>query len=171
MARKQRTKNISLDWFGDEIAATVKQHEEAGLWAMGSVILEDAQGRAPRDSGRLRASGFLMSTKRTTHHKQKGDRRRMPQPRAGTVLVGFAAWYSNLYEDSGVKRHAIPYVGRSGRARKRKVLQIEGLGYRSAVMHPGVKRRPFLAPAVDASKDEGAEAFAKLVRGKLEREQ
>ena len=41
----------------------------------------------------------------------------MPQAKAGTVLVGFASWYSNLYEDSGVKRHAIPYVGRSGRAR------------------------------------------------------
>jgi len=170
MAGKQRTKNISLEWFGDEIAATVKQYEEAGLWAMGSVILDDAESRAPRDSGRLRASGFLLSTKRTSYRKQKGDRRRMPQARAGTVLVGFAAWYSNLFEDSGVKRHAIPYVGRSGRARKRKVLQIEGLGYRSAVNHPGMRRRPFLAPAVDASKDEGAEAFARLVRGKLERE-
>jgi len=171
MARKQRTKNISLTWFGDDIAATIKQYEEPGLWAMGEVILEDARSRAPRASGRLRASGFLLSTKRSTHHRQKGDRRRMPPPKAGTVLVGFASWYANLFEDSGVKRHAIPYVGRSGRARKRKVLQIEGLGFRSAVMHPGMKRRPFLAPAVDATKDEGAEAFARLVRGKLEREQ
>jgi len=170
MASEQRTKNISLNWFGDEIAAEIKQHKEAGLWAMGGVILEDAQGRAPRASGRLRASGFLLSTKRTTHHKQMGDRRRMPQAKAGTVLVGFASWYSNLFEDSGVKRHAIPYAGRSGRGRKRKALQIDGLGFRSAVNHPGMRRRPFLAPAVDASKDEGAAAFALLVRRKLERE-
>lgn len=174
MAKRFGTKNISLDWYGDDIARLVQRASEPGLWAMGQVLVKAAARRAPRSSGRLADSAFVATTKRTDYQRGRGDRPRrqmaahLNRVKEGRALIGFAAWYSNLFEDTGAKTHTIPYVARTSRARRRKTLLIPGIGYRRRIQHPGLRRQPFLGPAIDASKEDGARAFAKEVERRLE---
>jgi len=166
---------VGLSWYGPEIEAEIKRSMEPGLWAMGGALANAAQGRAPRRSGRLRDSAFIATAQRTDYRRGRGDRRRrelvrlMSAVSPRSVLVAFAVWYSNLIEDTGTKRHAIPYVPKSSGGRVRKTLKIPGLGFRKRVTHPGFRSTPFLGPALDASKDKASEAFAKEVRKRLER--
>lgn len=175
MPKRIKSKHVGLSWYGDEIAETVKRSMEPGLWAMGGALLHAAQGRAPRRSGRLRDSGFIATADRTDYRRGRGDRRRrelarlMGQVSPKSVLVAFAVWYSNLIEDTGTKRHAIPYVPRSTGGRVRRTLRIPGIGFRKRVSHPGFRSTPFLGPALDASKDTASEAFAREVHKRLER--
>lgn len=176
MPRRSKTRNLALQWYGPEIAATVERAAEPGLWAMGRTLVEAAKRKAPRASGRLQDSGFVATPKRTDYKRGKGDRPRKQMSRhlsgvkPGTALIGFAAWYSNLFEDTGAKSHAIPYVGRTARARRRKTLLIPGIGFRRRVTHPGLKRQRFLGPAVDAAKNDAMGDFAKAVQRELEKE-
>lgn len=176
MPKRSKTSNMSLTFYGPEIESVVREATEPGLWALGQVVKRAAESRAPRRSGTLQASSFVATVKRTDYVRHRGDRHKKTMARilqkvsAQTALVGFGAWYSNLYEDTGAKRHAIPYVGKTGRARTRKTLQITGIGFRKSVSHPGVKPQPFLAPALEATKAQGTEAFAREVRAELERE-
>jgi hypothetical protein len=176
MPKRTKMKNLALSWYGPEIESIVRGATEPGLWALGQVVKRAAESRAPRSSGTLQASSFVATTKRTDYVRHRGDRHKRTMTRIlqkvtpTTALVGFGAWYSNIYEDTGAKRHAIPYVGKTGRARRRKTLQIPGVGFRTGVSHPGVKPQPFLAPALEATKASGTEAFAREVREELERE-
>ena len=126
MPKRTKTKSLALSWYGPEIETVVRQATEPGLWALGQVVKRAAESRAPRRSGTLQASSFVATLKRTDYVRHRGDRHKKTMTRilqkvsAQTALVGFGAWYSNLYEDTGAKRHAIPYVGKTGRARKRK---------------------------------------------------
>lgn len=174
MPKRTRTKSLQLTWFGPEIAATVEKSMEPGLFAMGDTVLDRAKARAPRRSGLLRESGFVATARRTSYVQRPRDRRRKEMTRImGGVgpkqaLVGFASWFSNLLEDTGAKPHVIPYQARTNRARRRKTLQIPGVGFRKRVTHPGMRSQPFLGPALDGAKKEGAEAFAAEVRRRLE---
>lgn len=176
MARKTRTKSVALSWLGPEIEQSVRTAMEPGLWAMGDAVRDKAKGRAPRASGRLRDSAFIATSKRTDYRRGRGDRRRKQMAQIlgrvtpMSVLVGFAAWYSNLFEDSGARRHEIPYKPKSNRGRVRKTLQIPGIGFRKRVSHPGFKARPFLGPALEATKNEAVGDFADEVKRRLERD-
>ena len=149
MPDRSKRKNLALSWYGPEIQNIVREATEPGLWALGQVVKRAAESRAPHKSGTLANSSFVATIKRTDYVRKRGDRHKRTMTRilqrvnAQTALVGFGAWYANIYEDSGAKRHAVPYVGKSGRARKRKTLLIPGVGFRSRVSHPGVRRSPF----------------------------
>lgn len=174
MPNRTKTKTLGLSWYGPEIEEIVRESTEPGLWAMGQTIKRAAARRAPSRSGALADSGFVATLRRTDYMRKRGDRHRKTMTRilqrvtAQTALVGFGAWYSNLYEDSGARAHAIPYVGKTARTRRRKVLRITGVGFRSSVRHPGVRAQPFLGPALDASKGEAAEEFVAEVKRRLE---
>jgi hypothetical protein len=176
MSRHTKIRSYELTWYGPEIAKVVERAQEPGLWAMGKTLIAAAQRRAPRASGRLQDSGFVATARRTDYKRGRGDRRRKEMVRLlssvgkDQALIGFAAWYSNLLEDTGAKVHAIPYVAKTGKARKRKVLLIPGIGYRRRVMHPGMKRQRFLSPAVDAARGAAADDFAQAIERELEKD-
>lgn len=164
MSTKTRHKQISVDYFGPEIERALEQGGEPALWAMGDELLDAARRRAPRDSGRLRASGYVETERRSSYRRQHGDRKRRPDVKRGAAVVAFASWYSNLFEDTGAKAHAI---GGSGRSRRR--LHIPGVGYRMSARHPGHKRQPFLGPALEATRTGMVDEYCDELRKRLER--
>lgn len=154
MGRRYRGKGYSIEWFGDDLARTVDRHNDAAMYAGGQVLKRAAAARAPVRSGTLRDSGYVQTDTRTDYRKGRRDRRTLFRKRgAGGVLVAFAAFYANMFEDSGVKRHRVPRKGY-------KVLRIPGVGLRSVAQHPGMKARPFLGPALEANKETITRAFA-----------
>ncbi len=168
MAKRRYTKQLKLDWFGDDLLAAAQAGQEPGLWALGKVILDEAERRAPSASGRLRRSGYVATTARSSYARQTRDRARLPKVKAGQVLVAFAAYYAKFLERGGADAHAIPSGSRRTARGSAKVLKIAGLGFRGAVKHPGMRRRAFLGPALDAKKEQGAEALAQEIRAAIE---
>lgn len=166
MARRRKgALGVTLEWYGDDLQRAIKQRGDGALFEMGEVVLAEAQRNAPRATGQLARSGYVAIAGRSTHTPQRRDRRKLPQAVRGSAVVAFASWYSNFLEDSGARAHRIPRAGKSGR----KGLFIPGVGWRRAVMHPGMKRKPFLGPALESTKTEMVRRFAGKLGGDLER--
>jgi len=170
VAKRTRTKTFDLTWFGDDYAAAVESGTEPGLWALGNLVLDEAQRRAPKRTGRLERSGYVATTARSSYARQTRDRARLPRPKAQQVLVAFAAFYAKILEGGATTAHAIPGTGRRSVRGASKVLKIPGIGYRAAVMHPGAKRRAFLGPALESVKQQGTEVLVQEIRKQIERE-
>lgn len=188
--RRDLSRNVfSLAWYGDEFMDIVEKSTPEGLFKGGLVILESARGLAPRRSGEMVRSGFVLTEKKNNFVAQRNDRRNIQkimgaakQPQ--TVMIAFSTWYSNLFEDTGRKRNVIPKAFRkrgssvrkarqlmkSGKLKIQGVLKIPGIGYRAKATIPRMRRRPFLGPAVESSQTRFVETMAKEVRGVLESE-
>lgn len=167
MAKRRRgALGVTLEWYGDDLQRAVKRRGDGALFEMGEVVLEEARRNAPRATGQMARSGYVAIAGRSTHKPQRRDRKKLPVVVGGSAVVAFASWYANFSEDSGARPHRIP---RQGRARRRGLF-IPGVGYRRAVMHPGMKRRPFLGPALEATKTAMVRRFAGVLGDDLERD-
>ena len=160
---------ISLEWYGDKFMDIVEKTTPDALFSGGEVVLEAARGRAPRRTGELSKSGFVSTQERDNYVKGRRDRKSIRKVLADSkqefrVTVGFAAWYSNLFEDTGRKASVAP----RGNRRKRKLLKIPGIGVRARSRIPRMAARPFLGPAVDETKEAFAQTVAGKYRGELE---
>lgn len=161
--RKKAIRGLQLEWFGDELKRAVDKGNERAMWAAGQVIKREAQRRAPRDTGTLADSAYVETDKRRDYVKGPRDRMHLFRKRApGGVVVAFAAYYANIYEDSGAAAHTI-------QAGKGKVLYIKGIGFRRSVRHPGVRRKPFLGPALEAVRNRLVEEIARELGDEVER--
>lgn len=196
MAAKKLTKRtdlrrnvVDLAWYGDDFMDVVEQSTPNGLFKGGTVILEAARGRAPKRSGELGRSGFVVTEKQDNYVKGRADRKNVRKliatfKRPQTVTVMFAAWYANIFEDSGRKKNIVPlaYRKRGSSVRKAKsalrsgnlkiqgALKIPGIGYRAKATIPRMRARPFLGPAVEETKTEFVQAMCGEIRQQLESE-
>lgn len=180
---------VDLEWYGDDFMNVVERSTPDGLQRGGELILEAARGRAPKRTGELVQSGFVVTEKMDTYVKGRADRRNVRRligtfKRPQTVTIMFAAWYSNLFEDTGRKKNIVPraYRKRGSSVRKAKnelrsgkltiqgALKIPGIGYRAKATIPRMKARPFLGPAVEETKGKFVQALAGEVGKQLESE-
>lgn len=133
-----------------------------GLRAGAKVIADAAKAAAPAKSGALRDSIKVRSS------TKKGKV-------SAIVTAGNAkAWYSHIIEfGSG------SFYAGMGKKSKRKPYQINARRQRSlsfngqlieSVMHPGVKPKPFLRPALDASQHEAIKAAADYMKKRIAKE-
>ncbi len=153
MGQRYTGKGYSIEWFGDDLKRVIDTHNDPAMFAAGQALKREAQRRAPVAMGTLKASAYVQTDSRTDRAKGKRDRRSHFRKRGkGGVLVAFAAFYANMLEDSGARRHRIPGAGK-------KVIRIAGVGFRASAEHPGMQARPFLGPALEATKDEITRAF------------
>ena len=179
---------VDLAWYGDEFMDIVEKSTPEGLFAGGTVILETARGRAPHRSGTLAKSGFVLAYRKDNYVKGPADRKNIQKimatvHRPDAVMVAFAAWYSNLFEDSGRKKNVAPRAMRkrggssvrrakgelkSGRLKIQSALKIPGIGYRARVTIPRMRARPFLADAVESTKTQFVQALSDVMRKDLE---
>lgn len=159
----QGSKAVKIDWFGNDLKRAVDRAGEPALWAAGQVLKREARERAAVKTGAMKESLYVETTQRTDYKKGKRDRRdgRLRPKSEKIVLVAAAAWYANLLEDSGAKPHVIP-------KKKGKMLNIPGIGVRRSVKHPGMARKPFLADAMEASKDRIGREVARVIGEKID---
>lgn len=138
------------------------------------VVMTKAKELAPTDSGALRDSIRIRINRRAG---KKGF------VRVDLMAGNFKAWYAHLiefgtasfYNGSG-QTVGGPYIikGKEGgiqasRSRKRKALKV-GASFVDQVTHPGIKPKPFMRPAVDASMDDAIEAVSKYFRTRVPKE-
>lgn len=155
-------RRVQVEWYGDEFLAVVRKHGDAALFAAGEVVQQAAEQRAPRGAtGRLRGSGYVSTASRSTYRTRRYWRREKKPP-AGAATVGFSAPHAHLLEGGRRKSGVI-------RPRRKRALHIDGQ-FRGASRYRRMSSRPFLGPAIDATKERMVEELAGVLRKQLERE-
>lgn len=98
-----------LQWFGDEVLRKVQGTSERGMYAAAEEVLAAATAKAPKDTGRLRDSGYIATTKRSTYRKKKWHTKQAPVIERA-ALVAFAAFYAHMVEGGTSKMAAKPFL-------------------------------------------------------------
>jgi hypothetical protein len=166
--RAGKKATFDFEWFGDDFTRLIEEHSDEALYAAGEVLRSAAASRAPSKRGMLAGSGYVRTSKRSSYVKRHRLYRGEFALRGSKVaMVAFAVWYANLFEDTGAKRHVMP----DGTARAaRKNIYLPGVGYRKSARHPGMRKRPFVAPALEASKETLAQKIVEILKQRTENE-
>ncbi len=167
MARGRRrvAQQVEVTWYGDQFLEIVAKHGDAALFAAGEVLLREAVSNAPRKSGRLAGSGYVGTRSRSTYQRRYG--RKKIYPPANTAVVAFTAPHAHLLEAGRRKTGPIAPRAKGGK----RALRVSADGQlRARSRYRRMAARPFVGPAIDATKDTMANELAAILRNRLEAE-
>jgi len=171
---RRGVQRVDVTLYGDEFMEIVERYGDEAMFAAGSVVLADATRRAPRGrTGNLADSGYVGTRSRSTYKKRLYWRREKKAPKGGAV-VGFTAPHAHLMESGRRKRGVIrprgdvTYQGVLRRSGKR-ALKINGQ-IRAASRFNRMSSRPFLGPALEATKETMVRELASVLKRRLESE-
>lgn len=177
MARRRSMKRgiqrVDINLYGDEFMAIVERYGDEAMFAAGQIVLAEAGRRAPRATGKLARSGYVSTRSKSTYQRRAYWRKEKQPPKNGAT-IGFTAPHAHLMESGRRKRGNIrprgdvTYQGVL-RRRGKRALSING-SIRASSRYNRMSSRPFLGPALEASKDTLAKELASVLRSRLERE-
>jgi hypothetical protein len=168
MARGRRRvgQQVEVEWYGDQFLEIVEKHGDAAVFAAGEVLLREAVSNAPRKSGRLAGSGYVATASKSTYRKRRYWRKEKTPPRHGAVIA-FTAPHAHLMESG--RRKVGPIVPRTKGGKHALRVSADGQ-LRARSRYRRMAARPFVGPAIDATKDSMAEEIAKVLNQRLESE-
>ena len=164
---------VDINLYGDEFLAIVEKYGDEAMFAAGQIVLSEAIRRAPKRTGKIAKSGYVATGSKSTFVKRRYWRNEKKPPKNGAV-VGFTAPHAHLMESGRRKRGVIrprgdvTYEGVL-RRRGKRALSING-SVRATSKFNRMSSRPFLGPALDASKEMLVNELAQVLRTRLERE-
>lgn len=171
---KRGIQRVDVTLYGDEFMAIVEKYGDEGMFAAGEVVLREATRRAPRGrTGNLAKSGYVGTRSKSTYVKRAYWRKEKQAAKGGAV-VGFTAPHAHLMESGRRKRGVIKprgdvtYQGVLRRTGKR-ALNIKGQ-IRATSRFNRMSSRPFLGPALDATKETMVQELANVLNRRLNNE-
>lgn len=150
---KRRFQKFEITWYGQDFVDIVREHGPEALWAAAKVVLAEASRRAPRRTGMLAGSGYIGVKGRSTYQKRRYWRREK-FARDAEAVIGFSAPHAHLIESGRRKRGVIE-------PRRKRALVINGQ-FRSRSRYNRASSRPFLGPALEASRDQVPRELARV---------
>lgn len=167
MARRgarRRVQRVDLEWFGDEFIEIIEKHGNDALFAAGQVLQAEAERRAPRGrTGNLAKSGYVAVPGKSTYVRRRYWRKEKPV-RTGEAVIAFTAPHAHLMESGRRKRGVIVPRKRGGK----RALNINGQ-IRASSRYKRMSSRPFVGPAVEASKETIPAELVKVYGSWLDR--
>lgn len=157
---RRRVQRFEIAWYGDDFVEIVREHGPEALLAAAQVVLAEASRRTPRRSGKLASSGYIGVKGRSTYQKRRYWRREKFAKDAEAV-IGFSAPHAHLIESGRRQRGEI-------KPRRKKVLLIAGQ-MRARSRYNRMSSRPFLGPALEASRDLVPQEMARVYGSWLDR--
>lgn len=157
---RRRVQRFEIAWYGEDFAEIVREHGPEALWAAAKVVLAEASRRTPRRSGKLAGSGYIGVKGRSTYQKRRYWRREKRAKEAEAV-IGFSAPHAHLIESGRRQRGVI-------KPRRKKALLIAGQ-MRARSRYNRMSSRPFLGPALEASRDLVPREMARVYGSWLDR--
>lgn len=157
---RRRVQRFEIAWYGEDFAEIVREHGPEALWAAAKVVLAEASRRTPRRSGKLAGSGYIGVRGRSTYQKRRYWRREKRAKEAEAV-IGFSAPHAHLIESGRRQRGVI-------KPRRKKALLIAGQ-MRARSRYNRMSSRPFLGPALEASRDLVPREMARVYGSWLDR--
>lgn len=151
---------FEITTYGDDFIKIVTQYGEEALFEAGKVVLDEAKRRAPKRTGKLLRSGYVVTRSHRTAIYRKPYWRREKEPRAGEAIVAFTAPHAHLMESGRRRRGVITPV-------RKQALKINGQ-IRARSRYNRMSSRPFVGPALESTKDAMARELAGVLRRRLE---
>lgn len=172
MVRKAVRVDITL--YGEDFMEIIEKYGDEAMFAAGEVVLREATSRAPRGrTGNLAKSGYVATGSKSTYRRTRRYwRKEKPAPKGGAV-VAFTAPHAHLLESGRRKtgkifpRGDVFYEGVL-RRRGKKALRINGKFARHS-RYKRMSSRPFVRPAVEASKESVPRELARVYETWLEK--
>jgi hypothetical protein len=169
---RRKYQRFEIEWYGDEFIAIVREHGPEALFEAAKVVLAEASRRAPRRTGKLAASGYIGVKGQSTYKKRRYWRRER-FAKDGEAVIGFSAPHAHLIESGRRQRGIIRPRGdvtRDGVLRRsgKRALTIEG-NLRSRSRYNRMSSRPFLGPALEASRERVPRELARVYGNWLDR--
>lgn len=164
---KRGIQRVDVTLYGDEFMDLVEEYGDEALGAAAEVVLREADRRVPKGkTGNLARSGYATTRSRAIRygHRSYGWRQRKKVPKGGAVIQ-FLAPHAHLIE-SGRRKQGVILPRKS---RGKRALSINGLP-RASSRYNRMSSRPFLGPALDATRETMVEELAKVLRSRLEQE-
>lgn len=159
---RRRAVKIDVTWYGDEFLEIVADGGDEALFAAGSILADEAQRRAPRARGNLQKSVYVATATKSSYVKRRYWRKEKKAPKGGAVIA-FSAPHAHLME-SGRRRAGVIAPRRK---RGKKALRINGQ-FRARSRFRRMSSRPFLGPALEATKETMVRELARVLNRKLE---
>lgn len=157
---RRRVQRFEIAWYGEDFVEIVREHGPEALWAAARVVQAEANRRTPRRSGKLARSGYIGVKGRSTYQKRRYWRREKFAKDAEAV-IGFSAPHAHLIESGRRKRGEI-------KPRRKQALLIAGQ-MRARSRYNRMSSRPFLGPALEASRELVPREMARVYSSWLER--
>lgn len=151
---RRRVQRFQIEWFGEEFVEILREHGPEALWEAAKVVVAEASRRAPRKSGKLASSGYIGVKGKSTYVKRRYWRREK-KARDAEAVIGFSAPHAHLIE-SGRRS-----VGQIRPRKGNRALLINGK-FVSRSRFRRASSRPFLGPALEASRESVPREIAKV---------
>lgn len=165
MAKKYMRRRVQIEFFGDDYAKIISDYGPEALFFAGEVVQREAERRAPQGrTGNLKKSGYVSTKWRTTYVRRMYWRREKKPKAMDDAVIGFTAPHAHLLEGGRRRSGKIYPLKRRGT----KALFIHGR-FRAASRYRRMSSRPFLGPAIDATRDTLVEELSKRYGSVLER--
>ncbi len=166
MAKKKRyqrrgVQRMDVNWYGDDFAEIVEENGDAALYAAGTVVQLAAERRVTRRTGKLAASGYVLSGRFSSYVKRRYYRNLKRAPEGGAT-VGFSAPHAHLIESGRRRTGAIL-------PRRKQALASNGM-VRSRSKFKRVSSKPFLGPALEETTTTMVESMAAVLSEYLNKE-
>jgi hypothetical protein len=150
---KRRVQRFQIEWYGEEFVEILREHGPEALFEAARVVMAEASRRAPRKTGKLAGSGYIGVKGKSTYTKRRFWRREK-FARDGEAVIGFSAPHAHLMESGRRRRGEI-------RPRKKRAIVIDGK-FVSRSKYNRMHSRPFLGPALEASRELVPREIAKV---------
>lgn len=158
---RRRVQQFQIEWYGEEFVEILREHGPEALFEAAKVVEAEAVRRAPvGKTGNLHKSSYVAVEGKSTYVRRRYWRRER-KVRSGEAVIAFTAPHAHLIE-SGRRR-----AGKIAPKRKR-ALVIDGQ-FRSASRFKRMSSRPFLGPALEASRESVTREIAKVYGSWLDR--
>lgn len=157
---KRRVQRVEIEWFGEEFIDIVREHGPEALFRAAMVVEAEAVRRAPRRTGTLAGSSYVGVQGKSTYVKRRYFRNER-KVKAGEAVIGFTAPHAHLIESGRRKRGDIL-------PRRKRALVINGR-FVSRSTFKRQSSRPFLAPALEASREMVQREIANVYGSWLDR--
>jgi hypothetical protein len=163
---RRKAQRADVTWYGDDFLDIIDQHGDEAWFAAGMVVKTEADRRVPRGrTGNLRKSGYVGTAKRSSYIERRYWRKEKKPPKGGAVIA-YSAPHAHLME--GGRRSSGTFGPRKARRGTAKRALRIGNMLRSRSRFRRVSSRPFLGPALEATKDTMVKELAGVLRTRLQ---
>lgn len=171
---RRGAQRVDVNLYGDEFMEVVERYGDEGMFAAGEVVLAEATRRAPRGrTGNLAGSGYVGTPSKSTYKRRLYWRKERKAPKGGAV-VAFTAPHAHLIESGRRKRGVIRPHGDTSyqgvlRRTGKKALLVNGR-FLARSRFNRMSSRPFLGPAIEATRETMVRELANVLGRRLESE-
>lgn len=163
MARRHTIQRVAVTWYGDEFLSIVQKGGPEAMFAAGEVLEQAARGKAPTGRrGNLRRSAYIGTIRRSTFVQRRYWRREVKAKGPLDVVVAFSAPHAHLLEAGRRKVTEI-------RPKRKKALHI-GDALRARAQGSRMGARPFVGPAIEATRETMVRELCGVLGRKLSAE-